>query len=105
MEKRLSQAVGQMRRELGFHSVQSDLRQLLYGLPSNVPSSTNQIARCSFEESHPPFFGPKSSPLSYEVFHDELFSNFFNIAPIACYRPDLAFPAKVRHTKVQSELS
>ena len=61
MEKRLSQAVGQMRRELGFHSVQSDRRQLLYGLPVNAPSSTNQIARCSFED--PPFFGRNPTPL------------------------------------------
>ena len=63
MEKRLSQAVGRMRRELGFHSVQSDRRQLLNGLPANPPSSTNQIARCSFEESHPPFFGRNPTPL------------------------------------------
>ena len=44
-------------------------------------------------------------PLSYEVFHGELFSNFFNIAPIACPKPEINSPAKVRHTKVQSELS
>ena len=58
MEKRLSQAVGQMRRELGFHSVQSDLRQLLYGLHTFPPSSTNQIARCSCRQSDAPFFDP-----------------------------------------------
>ena len=61
MEKRLSQPVGQMRRELGFHSVQSDRRQLLYGLPANAPSSTNQIARCSFRQSDTPFFAPPES--------------------------------------------
>ena len=38
-----------------------------------------------------------------EVFHDELFSNFFNFTPIACYTADLSFPAKVHNTKVQSE--
>ena len=58
MEKRLSQAVGTMRRELGFHSVQSDRRQLLYGLPYNAPSSTNQIARCSCRQSDAPLFDP-----------------------------------------------
>ena len=71
MEKRLSQAVGQMRRELGFHSVQSDRRQLLYGLPAKGPSSTNQIARCSFEESHPPFFGRNPTPLRSQIFFPE----------------------------------
>ena len=63
MEMWHGQPVGLMRRELGFHSVQSDRRQLLYGLPANPPSSTNQIARCSFEESHPPFFGRNPTPL------------------------------------------
>ena len=39
-----------------------------------------------------------------EVFHDELFSNFFNFTPIACSKPDLSFPAKSHNTQVQSEL-
>ena len=38
-----------------------------------------------------------------EVFHDELFSNFFNFTPIAWFNPDLSFPAKSHNTKVQSE--
>ena len=63
----LGQPVGPMRRELSFHSVQSDRRQLLYGLPAKGPSSTNQIARCSFEESHPPFFGRNPTPLIIHV--------------------------------------
>ena len=58
VEKRLSQAVGRMRRELGFHSVQSDRRQLLYGLLHKSPSSTNQSARCSCRQSDTPFFDP-----------------------------------------------
>ena len=55
MEKRLSQAVGPMRRELGFHSVQSDRRQLLYTLHTHAPSSANQIARSAFVSPTPPF--------------------------------------------------
>ena len=63
MEERRDQPVGYMRRELGFHPAQTDRRQLLYRLPSNAPSSANQIARCSFEESHPPFFYFFPTPL------------------------------------------
>ena len=56
VEEWRDQPVGWMRRELGFHPAQTDRRQLLYRLPYKGPSSANQIARCSFEESHPPFF-------------------------------------------------
>ena len=38
-----------------------------------------------------------------KVFMMNVFSNFFNFTPIAYYKPDLSFPAKVHHTKVQSE--
>ena len=56
VEEWLGQPVGTLRRELGFHPAQTDRRQLLYRLPSKAPSSTNQIARCSFAKTHPPFF-------------------------------------------------
>ena len=38
-----------------------------------------------------------------KVFIMNLFSHFFNFTPIACYKPDLSFPAKSHNTKVRSE--
>ena len=63
VEEWRDQPVGRMRRELGFHPAQSDRRQLLYTLHTHAPSSANQIARCSFAKTHPPFFYLFSTPL------------------------------------------
>ena len=68
MEERCDQPVGRMRRELGFHHAQTDRRKLLYRLPYKGPSSANQIARCSFAKTHPPFFYFFSTPLTIKGF-------------------------------------
>ena len=77
VEEWRDQPVRWMRRELGFHSVQSDRRQLLYGLPSNAPSSTNQIARCAFVSPTPPFSPPFCAALWKQLLPVQLTGNGF----------------------------
>jgi hypothetical protein len=40
-----------------------------------------------------------------EVFHDEVFSNFFNVAPKACRSPEMDSPHPGSNTKLLSEFS